>query len=92
MSTMSGAEYIAGFLNAHGVTHVFYIEAILRRTLVEMEKLGIRARAADAGPRAETCAITGRPKPSRPQAVPMTIVDRTRPRYGRTGCGITARS
>jgi len=42
MSTMSGAEYIAGFLNAHGVTHVFYIEAILRRTLVEMEKLGIQ--------------------------------------------------
>jgi acetolactate synthase-1/2/3 large subunit len=38
---MSGAEYIAGFLKAHGVTHVFYIEAILRRTLVEMEKLGI---------------------------------------------------
>ena len=42
MSTRSGAEYIAGFLNTHGVTHVFYVEAILRRTLVEMEKLGIQ--------------------------------------------------
>ena len=41
MSTMSGAEYIAGFLKSHGVTHVFYVEAILRRTLVEMEKQGI---------------------------------------------------
>lgn len=41
MSTMSGAEYIAGFLKTHGVSHVFYVEAILRRTLVEMEKLGI---------------------------------------------------
>ncbi len=41
MSTLSGAKYIAGFLKNHGVTHVFYMEAILRRTLVEMEKLGI---------------------------------------------------
>ncbi len=41
MSTMSGAEYIAGFLKTHGVSHVFYVEAILRRTLVELEKLGI---------------------------------------------------
>jgi acetolactate synthase-1/2/3 large subunit len=42
MSRTSGAEYIAGFLKTHGITHVFYIEAILRRTLVEMEKLGIQ--------------------------------------------------
>jgi acetolactate synthase-1/2/3 large subunit len=41
MSKSSGAEYIAGFLKAHRITHVFYVEAILRRTLVEMEKLGI---------------------------------------------------
>ncbi|MGD8293410.1 MAG: thiamine pyrophosphate-binding protein [Desulfobacterales bacterium] len=42
MTTMSGAEYLAGFLKNHGVTHVFYVEAILRRSLVEMEKLGIK--------------------------------------------------
>ncbi|MBN2325158.1 MAG: thiamine pyrophosphate-binding protein [Spirochaetes bacterium] len=38
----TGARYIAETLNGYGVTHVFYVEAILRRTLVEMEKLGIK--------------------------------------------------
>jgi acetolactate synthase-1/2/3 large subunit len=39
---MTGAQYIAQTLKDYGVSHVFYVEAILRRTLVEMEKLGIR--------------------------------------------------
>jgi acetolactate synthase-1/2/3 large subunit len=39
---MTGAQYIAATLQAYGITHVFYVEAILRRTLVEMEKLGIK--------------------------------------------------
>ena len=39
---MTGAQYIARALKDYGVSHVFYVEAILRRTLVEMEKLGIR--------------------------------------------------
>jgi len=39
---MTGARYIAEILKGYGVTHVFYVEAILRRTMVEMEKLGIR--------------------------------------------------
>lgn len=39
---MTGARYIAETLKGYGVTHVFYVEAILRRTMVEMEKLGIR--------------------------------------------------
>ncbi len=39
---MSGAKYIAQTLAAYGISHVFYVEAILRRTLVEMEKLGIK--------------------------------------------------
>ncbi len=38
---MNGAEYIAQTLAAQGVSHVFLVPAILRRTLVEMEKLGI---------------------------------------------------
>jgi len=42
MSRMTGARYIAETLEAYGVSHVFYVEAILRRTLVEMEKLGIK--------------------------------------------------
>ena len=42
MANMTGAQYIAQTLKGYGVTHVFYIEAILRRSLVEMEKLGIK--------------------------------------------------
>jgi acetolactate synthase-1/2/3 large subunit len=38
----SGAQFIAQTITGYGITHVFYVEAILRRTLVEMEKLGIR--------------------------------------------------
>jgi acetolactate synthase I/II/III large subunit len=39
---ISGARFIAETLKGYGVTHVFFVEAILRRTLVEMETLGIR--------------------------------------------------
>jgi acetolactate synthase-1/2/3 large subunit len=39
---LTGAEYIAQVLNRNGITHVFYIETILRKTMIEMEKLGIR--------------------------------------------------
>ena len=39
---MSGGRFIAETLNGYGVTHVFYVEAILRRALVEMESLGIQ--------------------------------------------------
>ena len=37
----TGARFIAETLKGCGVTHVFYIDAILRHTLVEMETLGI---------------------------------------------------
>jgi acetolactate synthase-1/2/3 large subunit len=39
---ISGAIFIAETFKGYGVTHVFFVEAILRRTLVEMEALGIR--------------------------------------------------
>jgi len=39
---MTGAQFIALALKGYGVSHVFYAEEILRRTLVEMERLGIR--------------------------------------------------
>lgn len=39
---MTGAAYLAQTFQAQGVTHVFYVDAILRKTLVELEKLGIR--------------------------------------------------
>ena len=43
MSTrMRGARFIAEMLHGYGVTHVFFVEAILRRTLMELESLGVR--------------------------------------------------
>lgn len=39
---ISGARFIAETLKGYGVTHVFFVEAILRRSLLEMESLGIR--------------------------------------------------
>lgn len=42
MSKISGARFIAETLTGYGVSHIFYVEAILRRTLVELEKLGVK--------------------------------------------------
>lgn len=39
---MSGATFIAETLKGYGVSHIFYVESILRRALIEMEALGIR--------------------------------------------------
>ena len=38
---MSGGRFIAETFKGYGVTHVFFVEAIARRALVEMEDLGI---------------------------------------------------
>ena len=40
-SKISGAQFIAETLKGYGVTHVFFVEAILRRSLIKMETLGI---------------------------------------------------
>ncbi len=42
MSKITGARYIAETMKGYGVTHVFYMEIILPRSLIEMERLGIR--------------------------------------------------
>jgi acetolactate synthase-1/2/3 large subunit len=39
---MSGATFLARALHGYGVGHVFFVEAILRQALLEMESLGIR--------------------------------------------------
>jgi acetolactate synthase-1/2/3 large subunit len=39
---MTGARFIAEMLKGYGVTHVFYMDSILRKTMVELEELGIR--------------------------------------------------
>src|SRR5574339_923019 len=41
-NTLTGARYIAETLKGYGVTHVFYMDAILRKTMVDLEELGIR--------------------------------------------------
>ena len=37
----TGAEYLAQSLAANGTTHVFFIDAVLRRTLIELGTLGV---------------------------------------------------
>jgi acetolactate synthase I/II/III large subunit len=41
-SRMTGAQFIARALKGYGLTHVFFVESILRQTLIELEALGIR--------------------------------------------------
>jgi len=38
---MKGARLVAQLLKAHGVSHVFFMDAVLRRALAEMEDFGI---------------------------------------------------
>jgi acetolactate synthase I/II/III large subunit len=38
----TGARFIAETLKNYGITHVFYVDAILRKTMVELEDLGIQ--------------------------------------------------
>ncbi len=39
---MTGARFLAETLKCYGITHVFYVDAILRKTMVELEELDIR--------------------------------------------------
>jgi acetolactate synthase-1/2/3 large subunit len=41
-TTKNGARFIAETLHQYGVTHVFYVDAILRKAMVELEELGIK--------------------------------------------------
>lgn len=42
MQPVRGSRYLAEFLHAYGVTHVFFIPAILMETLAELESMPIR--------------------------------------------------
>ncbi len=39
---MNGAEWLARSLHASGQTHLFFVDAVLRRTLLECERLGVQ--------------------------------------------------
>ena len=55
---MTGAEWLARTIHATGTTHVFWVDAVLRRTLIE---LGVR-QAARAG-KTETTGRSGAKAP-----------------------------
>jgi acetolactate synthase I/II/III large subunit len=38
MATMTGAQVLADMLQGYGVSHVFMVPAVLRRTFAEMER------------------------------------------------------
>ena len=42
MTAPAGATVIAQMLAGYGVTHVFFVDAVLRRTLIELEGLGVK--------------------------------------------------
>src|ERR1700739_446479 len=39
---VTGAEFLARSLAANGTTHVFFIDAVIRRTLIELGTLGVQ--------------------------------------------------
>ncbi len=63
---ISGAEWLARSLAANGTTHVFFVDAVLRRTLIELGTLGVTRVLAHAEKSAAYMAdgfarIAGRP-------------------------------
>ena len=42
MPKMTGGRFLAETLKGYGVTHVFFVPAIVRKAVVEMEKVGVR--------------------------------------------------
>ena len=42
MPVMTGGQFLAETLKGYGVTHAFFVPAIARKALIEMEKVGIR--------------------------------------------------
>src|SRR6185312_13825106 len=63
---VTGAEFLARSLAENGTTHVFFIDAILRRTLVELGTLGVQRVLAHSEKAAAYMAdgyarIAGRP-------------------------------
>src|SRR3712207_4646144 len=39
---MNGAEWLARSLHASGQRHLFFVDAVLRRTLLECERIGVQ--------------------------------------------------
>src|SRR5438552_6297987 len=41
-ASMNGAEWLARALAGTGMTHVFFVESVLRRTLLQLSDLGVK--------------------------------------------------
>jgi acetolactate synthase I/II/III large subunit len=72
--TMNGAEWLARALAGTGMTHVFFVESVLRRTLLQLTDLGVKPVLAHSEKAAAYMAdgyarITGRPAVCMAQSV-----------------------
>ncbi len=41
-ASMNGAEWLARALAGTGMTHVFFVESVMRRTLLQLSDLGVK--------------------------------------------------
>ena len=72
--TMNGAEWLARALAGTGMTHVFFVELVLRRTLLQLADLGVKPILAHSEKAAAYMAdgyarIAGRPAVCMAQSV-----------------------
>ena len=71
---MTGAECLAEMLNGYGVTHVFMVPAVLRRTFVEMERRGTIKRIHTHGEKSAAYMADGYARVSRMPGICMAQV------------------
>ena len=74
MSQRSGAETLAVMLSEYGVTHVFQVPAVLRRTMVEIERLTAIKRIRPHGEKPAAYMADGYARASRRPGVCMAQV------------------
>ena len=71
---MNGAEWLARALAASGTTHVFFVESVLRRTLLQLADIGVKPILAHSEKAAAYMAdgfarVAGRPAVCMAQSV-----------------------
>src|SRR6202795_1906478 len=74
MARMTGAQALAEMLHGYGVTHVFMVPAVLRRTLVEMERRTKIARVHTHGEKSAAYMADGYARASGKPGVCMAQV------------------
>jgi hypothetical protein len=74
-ATMNGAEWLARALAGTGMSHVFFVESTLRRTLLHLSDLGVRP----------ILAHSEKARPTWPTAMPASPGGRACPWRNRSG-------